>query len=70
MKVAIPVKNRQEADALKRGLADPSVFAFAVVVGSLMALPTDRARLRTLQFVKDHLDEQSGRPETTTEATA
>jgi hypothetical protein len=59
MKVAIPVKNRQEADALKRGLADPGVLAFVVVVGALMELPTDRARLRTLQFAKDHLDEHA-----------
>jgi len=58
MKVAIPVKNRQEADAITRGLEDLPVRAFVVMIGALLALPSDRARERTLLYLKDWADEE------------
>lgn len=57
MKAAIEVKSRKEADDLRRGLEDPAVRAFVVVMGVLLALPNDRARQRVLQYVRDKLEE-------------
>lgn len=59
MKVAIEVKNRDEADAIKRAMADPAMRATVVVAGSLMALPSDTARRRVLAYVQGYLAEQS-----------
>ena len=64
MKVAIDVKDRNEAARLKAALADPEVRAFALIVGALLGLPSDRARRRVLRFVTDEVDEaaQAARP--------
>jgi hypothetical protein len=62
MKVAVEVKDRAEGGALKAGLEDPTVKAFVLVMGTLRALPSDRARKRVLEFVTDRLDEESQTP--------
>lgn len=64
MKTTIDVADRQEAEQVRRALADPQVRAFVKVMGSLLALPTDRARERVLRFVGDKLAEE-GRPDYT-----
>jgi hypothetical protein len=58
MKARIDVADRQEAEQVRRALADPQVRAFVKVMGTLLALPTDRARERVLRFVDDKLDEE------------
>jgi len=57
MKVAIDVKNRDEAHALKTAMADPATRAFALTMGLLLQLPTDRARRRVLDYVRDQFEE-------------
>ncbi len=57
MRMWIDVQDRHEAAALRRGLADPQVRAFVKVMGTLVALPSDRARERVLRFVDDHFEE-------------
>ena len=59
MKANIDVKDRREADAIKLALEDSAVRAFVVVMGTLKALPNDRARRRVLQYVHDRLEEES-----------
>ena len=59
MKAWIEVKDRKEAESIRRGLEDPAVRAFVVVTGALSTLPTDRARLRCLNHVADLLDEKA-----------
>lgn len=61
MKVAVEVRDRQEAAALKAALGDPQTRAATVIVGVLLQLPTDRARVRVLAFVKDCLEEEAER---------
>jgi len=58
MKARIDVANRTEAEQIRRALADPKVRALVLMMGELLALPSDRARERVLRFVDDHLDEQ------------
>ena len=58
MKAKIDVRDRNEARAIRRGLADPETRALVVVMGVLTALPSDRARRRALWCAKDFLDEQ------------
>ena len=58
MKTTINVKDRKEAEHIRNGLEDPAVRAFVVTMGALLVLPSDRARLRVLNFVRDHFDEQ------------
>jgi len=58
MKTSIDVVNRQEGEQIRRGLADPQVRAFVKVMGTLLALPSDRARERVLRFVDDKLAEE------------
>ena len=66
MKATIEVKDKAEREALRAGLADKEVRAFAVVAGLLLALPTDRARTRVLEFVRDRLaEEQEAKQEST-----
>ena len=57
MKVAIEVKNREEGNILRTALADPTVRALALVMGTLLSLPSDLARRRVLAMVLDRLDE-------------
>jgi hypothetical protein len=59
MKASIDVKDRKEADAIRRGLEDPVVRAFVVTMCVLSTLPTDRSRERVLRFVADHYKELS-----------
>ena len=58
MKASIEVKNREEATAIRTGLEDPTIRAFVVVMGTLNALPTGRARRRVLQYVEDRFAEE------------
>jgi hypothetical protein len=55
MKATIEVADRKEADAIRAGLDDPAVRACVVVMGALATLPI-RARMRVLEFVRDHFD--------------
>lgn len=55
MKATIEVKDKQERDAIKRGLEDPSVRAFVVIFGTLQALPNDYVRKRVLTYVMDRI---------------
>jgi hypothetical protein len=57
MKTPIDVKNRNEGQTIRRALADPQVRAFVLTMGTLLALPSDRARERVLRFVDDRLSE-------------
>lgn len=58
MKTAIEVKDRKEAEAIKRALERSDVRAFVVTMGVLSTLPSDRSRARVLHFVADHLSEE------------
>lgn len=62
MKTSIEVTNRHEGDDIRRGLNDPQVRAFVIVVGALAQLPSDRARARVLSYVQDKLAEDGARP--------
>lgn len=62
MKTTIEVKDRNEGNAIKRGLDDPTVRAFTVMMGILAELPSVKARARVLQFVKESFDEQDQGP--------
>ena len=57
MKATIEAKDRREATLLQSAMEDPAVRAFALVMGALLQLPTDRARERVLTYVRDKLDE-------------
>jgi hypothetical protein len=57
MRAWIDVVNRTEADQIRRALADPQVRAFVKVMGTLLALPSDRSRERVLRFVDDKFAE-------------
>ena len=59
MKVAITVKDRDQAKAVQTAMADPSTRAFVIMVGSLLPLGP-RARKRVLEFVADRIDEENG----------
>jgi hypothetical protein len=58
MKAAIEVKDRREAEHIRMGLEDPVMRAFVVIMGALAQLPTKRAKMRALNYVKDHFEEQ------------
>ena len=51
MKVTITVKNRTEAEAVRRAMDDPAVRAFVLVSGALLELPSQYARARVLNHV-------------------
>jgi hypothetical protein len=59
MKAKIEVRDKQEAAAIERAMSKDTVRAFVLIVGVLETLPSDRARERVLNYVKDMLDEQS-----------
>ncbi len=59
MKVAIEAKNREDAAAIRAGMSDPVVRAIVVVSGILSELPSDRARIRAIQYVQDRLAEDA-----------
>ncbi len=56
-KIRVTVKNRAQARAIQAALERADVRAFAITIGLLDGLPTDRARVRVLQYVTDHCDE-------------
>lgn len=58
MKVRIDVTTRAEGQQIRRALEDPSVRAFVKVMGSLLTLPSDRARERVLRLVDDKMAEE------------
>jgi hypothetical protein len=60
VKVGIEVKDRREADAIRKGLDDPVTRAIVVVTGLLLMLPSKRARERVLTYVSDRLNEEEG----------
>lgn len=55
----IPVKDKQEGEAIARALDDPMTRAFIIIVGTLSPLG-ERARTRVLSFVNDKLNEDAG----------
>jgi hypothetical protein len=59
MKIKIEVKDEKEGQAIKRALGDDKTRALVVLVGTLLTLDSDRARLRVLKFVADSLDEMT-----------
>ena len=54
----IDVRDRAERRAILAALSDQQVRAFVVVIGTLMSLPSDRARARVLQYVHDKLTDE------------
>jgi len=58
MKATIEVRDRSEKQAIEQALTDPATRAFVVITGTLMQLPTDRARARVLDWVADKLTEE------------
>ena len=61
MKIEIEVKNEHEAAAITTALGDRNTRALVVIMGALLALPFDRARMSVLHFLDDRLDEQDAR---------
>lgn len=59
MKATIMVNNKQEAEAIRGALEDPTMRAFVLVMGALLQLPSDKARRRVLAYVKDRMEEDS-----------
>jgi hypothetical protein len=57
MKANIDVKDRREADAIKRGLEDPELRAIAVLMGTLTGLAPGTRR-RVMTWVVDRLEDQ------------
>ena len=57
-KLTISCSTKKERDAIKLALEDETTRAFVVVMGNLLQLPSDRARMRVLQFGSDKLDEE------------
>ena len=53
MKTEVEVTDRKEAAAVRQALRDPAIRAFVVVAGILSTLPSDRAKARVLNFVRD-----------------
>lgn len=56
MKVAIEVKDRKEAEAVKAAMGDPTTRAMVLVVGYLMPL-SQRARRRVLSWMANKLED-------------
>jgi len=56
-RIRVDVDNKDQAAALEAGLQRPDVRAFAITVGLLESLGTDRARARVMQYVLDYFDE-------------
>ena len=63
MKVAIEVRDKKEADAIKAGLADPVTRAVVIVTGALSALPTERAIRRVMAFIADRVNDEATTPD-------
>jgi hypothetical protein len=67
MKATIEVKDKREGELIKTALADPAARAFALTIGALLQLPTKRARMRALDYVRDYFEEQEAQPPTSEE---
>lgn len=67
MKVTVDVKDKAEKSAVIAAMADPVTRAFVLITGTLLQLPSDRARRSVLSFVTDHADEQKNQSVTVTE---
>lgn len=52
MKARIEVKNRKEAELIRRGLADPQTRALVLTMGALLPLMKDEQR-RVMNWVCD-----------------
>jgi hypothetical protein len=61
MKATIDVEDRKEGELIKAGLDDEPTRALVKIMGALAPLPSDRAKLRVLNFVRDFFDEQNTR---------
>lgn len=59
LRITVEVENRDQARAIEAALTRDDVRAFAITVGALDTLPSDRARARVLRFVADRLDEET-----------
>jgi hypothetical protein len=55
VKVAIEVRNRDEASLLKAAMSNDTVRAYAMIVGALMSLANDDQRRSVLAFVQANL---------------
>jgi hypothetical protein len=62
VKTPVEVNDRREARALQRALADPSIKAYVVIMGELLALPSDRARRRLLTYMLDKASDSDELP--------
>ena len=58
MKATIEVRDRREADHIKAGLEDPVMRAFVIIMGVLNQLPSKRAKVRVLEYVRDKFEEE------------
>lgn len=56
MKAKVEVESRQEADLIRRGLAEPEVRALVNIMGAL-AGRSDQTKWRIMRYVKGHFDE-------------
>ena len=63
MKATVEVKNRQEANAVKRAMTDPVTRAWSDGKSSSVPATMMKARRRVLSYVKDRLDEQAQTPD-------
>lgn len=61
MRVSINCLTRQEGAAIKRALEDETARALVVTLGTLLHLPSDRARQRVLEWVADKFAEEKER---------
>lgn len=58
MKVELVVNDAVHAGALRAAWKDPITQALILTIGTLLQLPSQRARRRVLGFVQDKLDEE------------
>jgi hypothetical protein len=50
VRVEVSVRDRDEAEAMRRGLGLPDVRALVVMMGILDALPNDQTRAQVLRY--------------------
>jgi hypothetical protein len=55
--IKVEVRDRAQADQIEAGLEAADVRAFALIVGVLRALPTDKDRQRVMDFIAEKLSE-------------
>lgn len=61
-RISVDVLDRKQARLLERGLQLPDVRAFAITMGVLHDLPTDRARQRVLMHLYDYVHDPANYP--------